>query len=92
MNSDDVRKVNFPLSIVVALLSTAITAASAWAVASERLKSTEDKVQHLEARQTTAETDAEAHRLRTQRLEDAFTNMSDMVKEIRQDVKELRHK
>jgi hypothetical protein len=90
--SADASKLKVPILVVVGLLSAVATFGGTWAVAADRSTADRARVQRLESKDETKAAEIEALRLRTQRLEDAFVNQNEMVKEIRQDVKDLKRR
>lgn len=86
------KLLKLPSAILAGIISAAAAGGGAWAVASERLEDTRARVEQLEHSHEKIRKDAEDQRLRTQRVEDALTNINDMVREIRSDVKELRRR
>lgn len=88
--TNDATKLRLPIMIAVGMLGTAAAAGMAWAQSSAKLSEHSARIEHLEKHDERADREEESHRLRTQKLEDTLVNMGDMVKEIRQDVKDLK--
>jgi Flp pilus assembly protein TadB len=85
----DASKLKLPMVVVAGLLSAVATGAGTWAVASDRLTRTSERVERVETRQDEASKEAEAQRLRTQRVEDALVNVAETLREVRSDVKDI---
>jgi len=88
----DASKLKLPASIVAGIVAATLAGGGAWAVAADRLESSRARIERLEVRQDLSAREAESQRMKTQRLEDALVGVADMLKEVRQDVREIKRR
>ncbi len=88
----DPLKMKLPLAIVTGIVSASFAGGGAWAVAGQKMEKALAQNEANAARIEKLEAAEVDKKIRLTRVEDAFVNMAEMVKEIRQDVKDLKRR
>lgn len=88
----DATRLRLPILLVVGLLVTGAPVVATWARASAQIEALAGRVERYEQRLAITDETAKKLELRQQRTEDATAVILETVREIREDVKELRRR